>query len=97
MRNLKTIFQILRVFFCCLAGFFGGVDMGFQGNSFIFIGFFVGIVFGLGWSTLLLFVPLRMMKGLCPTARRRAEAICDVSAFVFILIVCFNIWKDPWN
>jgi hypothetical protein len=93
MSALKSIALKARFVFCVLAAFFNGIDLGLQGNgNFILSGFLIGIVVGLVWSTVLLFVPSRLTHGLRPAAKATVEGVCVVAALVLIVIVCLQIW-----
>jgi hypothetical protein len=83
---------LARVVFCAIAALLTGVDLALQGNSWIWIGFCVGLFVGIGWSAFLLFVIPPLVRHFRPSARAAFSRVSWLVAFIVVAVICFHIW-----
>ncbi|MEY2427283.1 MAG: hypothetical protein QOJ40_168 [Verrucomicrobiota bacterium] len=77
---------------CGSAALLNGIDLGIQGNTWTWIGFNIGFVFGFAWSALLLFGLSPFMRNFHPSTKTALRGASLFGALTLLAMICFQIW-----
>ena len=85
--------SVARWAFCVIAAALTGVALSLQGNSWIWSGFYFGVLVGLLWSVIVLFGVPGLSRVVWPSLRHGPVMASWLVAFAILAAICIQIWR----